>query len=219
MYALFIQSTFYTYVAMIMRLWTRQLRHSSDLLHVWRLIWRKTVSDKWPAYEHNLIMSICWKSRATLFSGQWASRHQSYKLFCPKFAKVSTCNTSSSTGVLQNSGYFVGNEDNWQYCNDNRGIFYWQRFYQGHHIYIIRRKDIAAEDRSKYDAINFLRKRPKDKPFAMTVAFYPPKPVGENDKPGGQCFRRIQQSSCIRNWPYLIVYRIVMKNKSSDWLD
>jgi arylsulfatase len=45
---------------------------------------------------------------------------------------------------------------------------------------------VHASDQAMTAAIRFLRKRPKDKNFALTVAFYPPKAVGNSDMPGAQ---------------------------------
>jgi arylsulfatase len=50
-----------------------------------------------------------------------------------------------------------------------------------------KNEKIPAADRAKEEALHFLREtRPKDRPFALSVAFYPPKPVGESREPGGQ---------------------------------
>ena len=45
---------------MIMVLWKLQMRHSEHLLHVWRLISRKSVPDKWPGYVHISIFHWIW---------------------------------------------------------------------------------------------------------------------------------------------------------------
>jgi hypothetical protein len=58
----------------------------------------------------------------------------------------------------------------WQYYNSNAGRFDFQRFHEGQHWYPSSSGKIAADDRAKVDAIEFLRERPKEKPFAMTVA-------------------------------------------------
>jgi len=79
---------------------------------------------------------------------------------------------------LQNNGYYVGHVGKWQYFSDNRNRFDWSRWHEGQHWYKIGKKTISADDRACNDAIAFLRQRPKDKPFALSVAFYPPKPVG-----------------------------------------
>mmetsp|Transcript_3487 Transcript_3487/g.6595 ORF Transcript_3487/g.6595 Transcript_3487/m.6595 type:complete len:683 (-) Transcript_3487:80-2128(-) len=135
--------------------------------------------------QNAVTTAICWQSRATLFSGQWASRHQSYKLKCPHFAKSQAWN-QTWPAKLQRHGYHVGHIGKWQYHNDNEGRFDFSSFFEGKHWFRKKGKDIAAEDYARDEAIRFLKERPKEKPFAVTVAFYPPKPVGNSDVPGGQ---------------------------------
>jgi arylsulfatase A-like enzyme len=60
-------------------------------------------------------------------------------------------------------------------------------------------KEIAAEDYAKNETIRFLKERPKDKPFAVTVAFYPPKPIGNSDIPGGQWFPKNETRALYNN--------------------
>jgi len=129
--------------------------------------------------------SICWLSRATLFSGQYYSRHQSLALLCPHFANYDRWN-STWPSILQRNGYFVGHVGKWQYRSDNTNRFDWSSFHEGSHVYKIDNKVVHASDRAANDAIQFLQEKPKDKPWAMTVAFYPPKPVGRGTKPGEQ---------------------------------
>ena len=42
--------------------------------------------------------------------------------------------------------------------------------HEGQHWYPSSQGNIAADDLAKRDALEFLRGRPKEKPFAMTVA-------------------------------------------------
>jgi hypothetical protein len=129
--------------------------------------------------------SICWLSRATLFSGQYYSRHQSIGLICPHFANYDRWN-STWPSILQRNGYFVGHVGKWQYRNNNTNRFDWSSFHEGFHVYRENNETVHASDRTADDAIQFLREKPKDKPWAMTVAFYPPKPVGNGMEPGEQ---------------------------------
>ena len=96
--------------------------------------------------------------------------------------------------MLQEGGYWVGHVGKWQYRNDQKFLknaFNWSSFHEGEHWHTLRDKEtreairrVHAADLAKEDAIQFLRERPKDRPFAMTVAFYPPKPVGRSTEPG-----------------------------------
>jgi len=58
--------------------------------------------------QNAVTSSICWVSRATLFTGQWASRHQSHKLICPHFAAGYLWNETSWPGILRHHGYYIG---------------------------------------------------------------------------------------------------------------
>lgn len=98
--------------------------------------------------------------------------------------------------MLQKAGYWVGHIGKWQYRNDQgflKNAFNFSRFHEGDHWHTIRDnvtrealRKVHAADLAEEDAITFLRERPKDQPFAMTVAFYPPKAVGSDTDPGAQ---------------------------------
>lgn len=60
------------------------------------------------------------------------------------------------------------------------------------HWYKRNGKRIHGSTLARNDAIDFLRERPKDKPFALNVAFYPPKAVGKDYK---KMFSPTQESS------------------------
>jgi hypothetical protein len=59
----------------------------------------------------------------------------------------------------------------WQYYNSNDDRFDFYRGHEGQHWYPVPgRGHVAADDLAKEHAIEFLKVRPKEKPFAMTVA-------------------------------------------------
>lgn len=60
--------------------------------------------------------------------------------------------------------------------------------YEGLHWEHHNRQKIHSTDLSTLYALKFLKERPKNKPFALTVAFYPPKAIGGYTEPGGQWF-------------------------------
>jgi hypothetical protein len=81
--------------------------------------------------QNAVTTSICWQSRATLFSGQWASRHRSFKLRCPHFTVGKAWN-NSWPAILRRNGYFVGHIGKWQYHNSDAGSrFDWGSFFEG----------------------------------------------------------------------------------------
>jgi len=58
----------------------------------------------------------------------------------------------------------------------------------GHHWYpFFGGKKVSGEDLARIETLKFLEERPKDKPFAVTVAFYPPKPIGVSSVPVSNC--------------------------------
>ena len=128
-------------------------------------------------FTHNCVTtSICWISRATLFTGQWASRHGSIYLFRPKFASIAEQWSRTWPYLLQKQGYWVGHVGKWQFQNlggyQNK-IFNFSSYFEGTMWYDNGKLHTAT--RAKDTAIQFLQERPKDRPFALTVAFYPPK--------------------------------------------
>jgi hypothetical protein len=143
-----------------------------------------TLAQEGMRFRQNAVTtSICWQSRATLFTGQWASRHQAFKLKCPHFAKGKNWNHTWPALLQQKAGYHVAHVGKWQYHSDQKGRFDWSSYFEGKHVFRKQGKDIAAEDFAKNETIRFLNERPKDKPFAVTVAFYPPKPVSNSQVP------------------------------------
>jgi len=53
----------------------------------------------------------------------------------------------------------------------------------GKHWYPFVGKQVSGEDLARIKTLQFLEERPKDKPFAATIAFYPPKPIGTSSLP------------------------------------
>ena len=133
--------------------------------------------------QNAVTTSICWQSRATLFSGQWASRHRSFKLKCPHFTKGETWN-QTWVGMLRKDGYHTGHIGKWQYWNnDLKKRWDFHHGFEGRHWYNHDRKEFTGDELASHSALEFLQKRPKDKPFSLSIAFYPPKPVGNSRDP------------------------------------
>jgi arylsulfatase len=123
--------------------------------------------------------SICWISRATLFTGQYLSRHKSSKLFRTVF--YDKWNTTWPFLLQQKKDYYVGHIGKWQFDRPEfvTKSFNWTRLFEGSHYHNIPGKGwVHTTDHTRDSTIDFLRERPKDKNFALTVAFYPPKAVG-----------------------------------------
>lgn len=112
--------------------------------------------------------SICGVSRASLLTGQWMSRHGNRA-----FDAFTTPWEQTYPGLLRTNGYWVGHIGKW-----HNGKFTADRFdvgqaYSGKHW--LKRPDgseVHVTQKNQEDALAFLRTRPLDKPFCLTLAFF-----------------------------------------------
>lgn len=112
--------------------------------------------------------SICGVSRATLFTGQWMSRHG-----CNGFTEFKTPMSETYSGLLRKQGYYVGHVGKWHNGKFPAQEFDFGRSYYGKHW--LKEPDgtkIHVTQKNENDAIEFLKTRPADKPFCLTVAFF-----------------------------------------------
>lgn len=113
--------------------------------------------------------SICGVSRASLFTGQWMSRHgnRSFKMWDTPWEET-------YPGLLQKNGYYLGHVGKWHNNPFPKDKFDFGRTYHGKHWYRVKGEDqeVHVTQRNENDAMEFLRERPKDKPFYLTVAFF-----------------------------------------------
>ena len=112
--------------------------------------------------------SICGVSRASLFTGQWMSRHGNQA-----FAEFKTPWSETYPGILRAGGYWTGHVGKWHNGKFPAKEFDVGKSYMGTHF--IKQPDgslIHVTQKNENDAIAFLRERPKDKPFCLTVAFF-----------------------------------------------
>lgn len=112
--------------------------------------------------------SICGVSRASLFTGQWMSRHgnKAMKPFKTPWAET-------YPGLLRANGYYVGHIGKWHNGDFPAEHFDFGRSYSGKHW--INQPDgskIHVTQKNENDALEFLRTRPAGKPFCLTLAFF-----------------------------------------------
>jgi len=120
-------------------------------------------------FTHNCVTtSICGVSRATLFTGQWMSRHGN-----PAFQAFQTPWAETYPGLLRANGYFVGHVGKWHNGKFPAERFDFGRAYSGTHW--MKDRDgtrIHVTRKNQNDALEFLHNRPKDQPFCLTLAFF-----------------------------------------------
>jgi arylsulfatase A-like enzyme len=112
--------------------------------------------------------SICGVSRASLFTGQWMSRHgnEAFQMFRTPWAET-------YPGLLRANGYWVGHVGKWHNGPFPKDRFDFGRSYAGTHW--VKRPNAEpahVTQLNEADALAFLRDRPRDKPFCLTLAFF-----------------------------------------------
>ena len=130
-------------------------------------------------FTHNCVTTaICGVSRASLFTGQWMSRHGD-----PAMLPFKTPWAETYPGLLRANGYYVGHIGKWHNGKFPAENFDFGRAYYGKHW--IKQPDgteIHVTKKNGEDALEFLRGRPADKPFCLTLAFFAPHAEDSNPK-------------------------------------
>jgi arylsulfatase len=114
--------------------------------------------------------SICMVSRATLLTGQYMSRHgiDAFGRPIPPAAFAHTF-----PGVLRRAGYWTGYVGKYGVGPPRAGDFDFLRAYEGTHWMTgASGERIHVTEKNARDAIDFLRARPKNQSFSLTVGFF-----------------------------------------------
>jgi arylsulfatase len=122
--------------------------------------------------------SVCGVSRASLLTGQWMSRHGN-----TGFRMFETPWDETFPALMRSKGYWAGYVGKWHNGDFPAASFDFARSYQGRHW--IRGEDgsrIHVTKQNENDALDFLRTRPADKPFLLTVAFFAPHAEDEDPR-------------------------------------
>jgi arylsulfatase A-like enzyme len=126
--------------------------------------------------------SICGVSRATLFTGQWMSRHGN-----PAFEMFKTPWRETFPALLRANGFYVGHIGKWHNGRFPAEQFDFGRAYAGTHF--LKQADgpndtklIHVTQKNENDALEFLRQRPANKPFCLTLAFFATHAEDQNPK-------------------------------------
>ncbi len=116
--------------------------------------------------------SICMTSRASLLTGQYMSRHG-----IDRFGKQLTPAASARTypGVLRSNGYWAGYVGKYDVGAPRPEDFDFVRAYHGRHwLTNAGGERVHVTEQNSRDALDFLRARPRDKPFVLSVGYFAP---------------------------------------------
>ena len=116
--------------------------------------------------------SICMVSRASLLTGQYMSRHG-----IDRFGKPLTPDAFARTyaGVLRAGGYWTGYVGKYDVGPPRQADFDFLRAYHGRHWIELANGDrVHVTEQNARDSIAFLRARPKDRPFLLSVGYFAP---------------------------------------------
>ena len=141
-------------------------------------------------FSHSCVTtSVCWISRATLYTGQYVSRHKSTYPQEPKFYDGWNY---SFPHLLRENGYYLGHVGKWHFhqAGTVKDTFqYWRSYYGMHWINNGPRKQqrgapprIHVTEQNQQHAMEFLKGRPKDQPFFLSVCFFAPHSVDGTDE-------------------------------------
>ena len=120
--------------------------------------------------EARVTTSICMVSRATMLTGQYMSRH-GISAFGRPIEPDAFANTFP--GVLRRGGYWTGYVGKYGVGAPRAGDFDFLRAYEGTHWMTSSSGErIHVTEQNARDAIDFLRSRPKDRFFSLTVGFF-----------------------------------------------
>jgi arylsulfatase A-like enzyme len=111
-------------------------------------------------------------SRASILTGQYMSRHG-----IDRFGKPLTPDAFARTypGVLRSAGYWTGHVGKYDVGPPRSTDYDFVRAYHGRHwLGSAPDERVHVTERNAQDSLEFLRSRPKDRPFLLTVGYFAP---------------------------------------------
>mmetsp|Transcript_55705 Transcript_55705/g.135001 ORF Transcript_55705/g.135001 Transcript_55705/m.135001 type:complete len:542 (+) Transcript_55705:405-2030(+) len=127
-------------------------------------------------FTHNCVTSsICWISRATLATGVYAAVHRQVKIWSQAIFNGTVQWPQTLYPLLRKHGYYTGIVGKWHAPTPRKFMEYTfdvMKIYSGLHWFTQNGTDRHVTDMNKEDALAFLRQRPKEKKFALTVSFF-----------------------------------------------
>ncbi|KAL7574675.1 hypothetical protein ACA910_003019 [Epithemia clementina (nom. ined.)] len=119
--------------------------------------------------------SICWISRNSLATGVYAAIHQTLEVQSTAMFNKTVPWLQTLYPLLKQHGYYTGLVGKWHALKPKEFIhktFDRIRNYYNKHWFMRDGKRRHVTDLNQQDAIDFLRSRPKNKRFALTVSFF-----------------------------------------------
>lgn len=114
--------------------------------------------------------SISMVSRASILTGQYMSRHKIREFGVPLSQEAFL---SAYPSLLREAGYFTGFVGKYGVGKINPKNFDFAREYEGKHWFPDGRGDsVHVTERNLKDALAFLKEKPADVPFALSVSFF-----------------------------------------------
>ncbi len=114
--------------------------------------------------------SISMVSRASILTGQYMSRHK-IREFGKPLSEQAFMNTYPA--ILRKAGYWTGFVGKYGVGQIRENDFDFAREYERVHWFPLENGDsVHVTERNAMDALQFLRERPKDKPFLLSVSFF-----------------------------------------------
>jgi arylsulfatase len=122
--------------------------------------------------QARVVTSICMTSRASILTGQYMSRHG-----IDQFGKPLTRDAFARTyaGALRAAGYWTGHVGKYDVGPPRPEDYDFLRAYHGRHWLTDESGErVHVTEKNARDSVEFLRSRPKDKPFLLTVGYFAP---------------------------------------------
>ncbi|KAL7551157.1 hypothetical protein ACHAWF_016341 [Thalassiosira exigua] len=120
--------------------------------------------------------SVCWQSRATLLTGMYVSVHRFFRINSRAFYDTVVQWSNTLFAQWKQHGYYVGFVGKWHAPNPKpnfkeRAFDFFESYYGAHWM---KRNGVRRHitELNQADAMDFLRNRPSDQKFALTVSFY-----------------------------------------------
>ncbi len=114
--------------------------------------------------------SISMVSRATCLTGQYMSRHKIREFGLPLSEEAFS---QTYPAILREAGYWTGFVGKYGVGAIRNGDFDYSKSYEQKHWFPEGNGDsIHVTEKNSRDALEFLRNRPKEKPFSLSVSFF-----------------------------------------------